>query len=262
MVHYIRFFLKDKYENFEKLRLNFSKCNPSSSLPSATTESRKTVSVLLFSLSKQSSLFFSYHWCEDTFQPSKVGQNSMTELLQARTTSITVRVSSQDLISPLSNHFLITPSCLACTMCIKYEGLPGVLGNKGTLVKYGREQGNVCLFFLGNRGAKLYKCKTNNLVRKFVTRGTKLGKQFWRNNKDSPPGRPSSAHVDQTIPKQVTDVVHKTRTAMECIKYENICYALVSVEAVAKCRLAAFYCTLRGILGASFCYCHEKNGVK
>ena len=62
------------------------------------------------------------------------------------------------------------------------------------MAKYGREQENLSLFFLRNRGAKLYKCKTNNLVRKFITRGTKLGNigQFWRDNKDSPPpGRPS-----------------------------------------------------------------------
>jgi len=37
-----------------------------------------------------------------------------------------------------------------------YEGLPGVLGNKGTLGKYCREQGNINLF-LGKRGTKLCK---------------------------------------------------------------------------------------------------------
>ena len=38
------------------------------------------------------------------------------------------------------------------------EGLPwpGVLGNKGTLAKYWREQGNISLFS-GNRGTKLYR---------------------------------------------------------------------------------------------------------
>ena len=34
------------------------------------------------------------------------------------------------------------------------EGLPGVLGNKGTLAKYRREQGNMSLFS-GNRETKL-----------------------------------------------------------------------------------------------------------
>ena len=33
--------LRDGYKNFEKLRLNFEKCNPSSSLPSTTTDSSK-----------------------------------------------------------------------------------------------------------------------------------------------------------------------------------------------------------------------------
>ena len=35
------------------------------------------------------------------------------------------------------------------------EDLPGVLGNRRTLTKYRREQGNMSLF-LGNRGTKLY----------------------------------------------------------------------------------------------------------
>ena len=34
------------------------------------------------------------------------------------------------------------------------EGLPGVLGNKGTLAKYPREQGDMSLF-LGKRGTNL-----------------------------------------------------------------------------------------------------------
>jgi len=39
---------------------------------------------------------------------------------------------------------------------LKYfvEGLPGVLGNKGILAKYRKEQGNMDLF-LGGRGSKL-----------------------------------------------------------------------------------------------------------
>ena len=36
------------------------------------------------------------------------------------------------------------------------EGLPSVLGNKGTLAKHRREQGNMSLF-LRNRGKELYK---------------------------------------------------------------------------------------------------------
>ena len=51
------------------------------------------------------------------------------------------------------------------------EGLPGVLGNKGTLAKYRREQGNMVLF-LGNRATELYKLEEENIVSKFITRGT------------------------------------------------------------------------------------------
>ena len=43
------------------------------------------------------------------------------------------------------------------------EGLPGVWGNKGTLAKDQREQGNMSLF-LGNRGTKRYKLTENILI--------------------------------------------------------------------------------------------------
>ena len=39
----------------------------------------------------------------------------------------------------------------------------GVLGKKGTLAKYRREQGNMSLF-LGNRGTKLYKLEDQNIL--------------------------------------------------------------------------------------------------
>ena len=53
------------------------------------------------------------------------------------------------------------------------EGLPGVWGNKGTLAKYRREQGNMSLF-LGNRGTKLYKLEEENIVSKYIKRGKNL----------------------------------------------------------------------------------------
>ena len=41
------------------------------------------------------------------------------------------------------------------------EGLPGVLGNKGTLAKYRREQGNISQFLgTGNKISKNYGTKT------------------------------------------------------------------------------------------------------
>ena len=57
----------------------------------------------------------------------------------------------------------------------KFQFLPnlrvsqGVLGNKGTLGKYRREQGSMSLF-LGNRGTKLYKLEDENMVSKFIKR--------------------------------------------------------------------------------------------
>ena len=42
-----------------------------------------------------------------------------------------------------------------------FEGLPGVLGNKGTLAKYRREQGNISQFLgTGNKISKNYSTKT------------------------------------------------------------------------------------------------------
>ena len=43
----------------------------------------------------------------------------------------------------------------------KDEGLPGVLGNKGTLAKYRREQGNISQFLgTGEQNSKNYSTKT------------------------------------------------------------------------------------------------------
>ena len=65
------------------------------------------------------------------------------------------------------------------------EHWQSIEGNKGT-----------CLF-LGNRGAKLNKYKTNNTVRKFITRGIKQGNigQFWRDKKDFPPRDPDYPEI-------------------------------------------------------------------
>ena len=70
-------------------------------------------------------------------------------------------------------------------------GLPGVLGNKGKLAKYPREQGNMSLFF-GNRKTKLYKLEEENIVSKFIKRGTNTENvrergnigQFWKGTRE------------------------------------------------------------------------------
>ena len=49
------------------------------------------------------------------------------------------------------------------------KGLPGVWGNKETLAKYRREQGNMNPF-IGSRGTKLYKLEDENKVSKFIRR--------------------------------------------------------------------------------------------
>ena len=50
------------------------------------------------------------------------------------------------------------------------EGLPGVLGNKGTLAKYRREQGNISQF-LGT-GTKFEKLQYENILRECGNMGT------------------------------------------------------------------------------------------
>ena len=59
------------------------------------------------------------------------------------------------------------------------KGLPGVLGNKGTLPKYRREHRTYDPFF-GNRGTKLYNEK---LVSQFIKRGTNNYENAWKHGR-------------------------------------------------------------------------------
>ena len=81
--------------------------------------------------------------------------------------------------------FLKTPKRL----CARYEGLPGVLGNKGTLAKYRREQGNISQFLgTGEQNSKNYSTKTfGKCVRTWEHRAILEGNKGTR----TPPGRPS-----------------------------------------------------------------------
>ena len=75
------------------------------------------------------------------------------------------------------------------------EGLSEVSGgDKGTLTKCRRENGNMSLF-LENRGTKLYKLEDVNEVNKFIKRGTNkenvwedgnIG-QFWKRTREQGP---------------------------------------------------------------------------
>ena len=63
------------------------------------------------------------------------------------------------------------------------EGLPGVLGNKGTLAKYRREQGNISQFLgTGNKIRKI-------TVRKHSERVWEHGNigQFWKGTREEGP---------------------------------------------------------------------------
>ena len=65
-----------------------------------------------------------------------------------------------------SHHLAVGRNCKTYSrfvLTIKYskEGLPGVLGNKGTLAKYRREQGNISQFLgTGEQNSKDYSTKT------------------------------------------------------------------------------------------------------
>ena len=57
------------------------------------------------------------------------------------------------------------------------------------MAKYRREQGNTGLFF-GNRGTKLYILEDENIVGKFIKRGTREHGAILEGNRD-PFGRPT-----------------------------------------------------------------------
>ena len=55
--------------------------------------------------------------------------------------------------------------------CLISEGLPGLLGNKGTLAKYRREQGNISQF-LGTGEQNVEKLQYENILRECGNMGT------------------------------------------------------------------------------------------
>ena len=66
------------------------------------------------------------------------------------------------------------------------EGLPGVLGNKGTLAKYRREQGNISQFLgAGEQNSK--KLQYENILRECGNMGTQGNFGREQGNKDPPP---------------------------------------------------------------------------
>ena len=68
-----------------------------------------------------------------------------------------------------------------------YEGLPGIMGNKGTLAKYRREQGNISQFLgTGEQNLKNYSC--TKTFWKCV--GTWEHRAILEGNKDPPPPPP------------------------------------------------------------------------
>ena len=96
------------------------------------------------------------------------------------------------------------------------EGLLGFLGNKGTLAKYRREQGNMSAF-LGNSGTKLYKLKDENIASNFIKRGTNKKnvwehgniEQFWKGTRTLPPPGDPQKHLhfsERVIVSGVTEL--------------------------------------------------------
>ena len=75
---------------------------------------------------------------------------------------------------------------VALSKKIAYEGLPGVLGNKGTLAKYRREQGNISQFLgTGNKISKNFSTKTFERVWEHGNIG-----QFWKGTREQGPPPP------------------------------------------------------------------------
>ena len=77
--------------------------------------------------------------------------------------------------------------------------------DKGTLVKYRKERGNMILF-LGNRGTRLYKLEDENMVNTFIKRRTNK-ENVWEyrtileGNKDPPVRAPhtSASHLSEVV---------------------------------------------------------------
>ena len=98
------------------------------------------------------------------------------------------------------------------------KGLPGVLGNKGTLAKCRRQQGNMNPF-LGSRGTKLYKLEDENNVSKFMKRRPNTEKvwehgnigQFWKGTREqgSPLGDPQ--HVKNIVSRRKARAAERSR---------------------------------------------------
>ena len=103
---------------------------------------------------------------------------------------------------PLKNPGYAPVYCIITKVCsasqvVTIEGLPGVLGNKGTLAKYRREQGNISQFLgTGEQNSKNYNTKTFG---KCV--GTWEHRVILEGNKGTrtPPGRPSLSEKWATV---------------------------------------------------------------
>ena len=78
------------------------------------------------------------------------------------------------------------------------EGLPGVLGNKGTLAKYRREQGNISQVL--EQGNKIRKVTVRKHSERVWEHGN-IGK-FWKGTREQgppPPGRPSQVYTERVL---------------------------------------------------------------
>ena len=87
-----------------------------------------------------------------------------------------------------------------------YEGLPGVLGNKGTLAKYRREQGNISQFLgTGEQNSKNYSTKTfGKCVGTWEHRAILEGNKGTRTPQGDPQLRPCNSQLSPSRERNKT----------------------------------------------------------
>ena len=109
-----------------------------------------------------------------------------TELLCSLWTHQSVNVLYYVVAGVHGSEFLVIYLLILLLRTTNNEGLPRVLGNKGTVAKYRREQGNISQFLgTGEQNSKNYSTKTFG---KCV--GTFEHRAILEGNKDPPPPPP------------------------------------------------------------------------
>ena len=139
---------------------------------------------------------------------------------------------------------------------VSWGGLPGVLADKGTLVKYRKERGNMILF-LGNRGTRLYKLEDENMVNTFIKRGSNkenvweygsIG-QFWKGTRtpcESPLRAPLICQkwLEGSVKLQIQRGIYtsgKTTFYYQRIEWLKYCFRHEEMKLLYSSRLVMFF---------------------